>query len=114
MLRSKRMRPWFGLAVFAAGALVALTPAAVLARSNATPINTAPPTVTGTEREGATLTANNGTWSNSPTSFAYQWQRCAIDGSACGDISGADERTHVNVAGDVGHALRVEVTAINA
>src|SRR4051794_7778125 len=114
MRRKRRLRPSFGLAVVAAGALVALTPAAVLARSNATPINTAPPTVTGTEREGATLTAGNGTWSNSPTSFEYKWQRCTIDGTACGDIAGATEKTYKPVQGDVGHALRVEVTAVNA
>jgi len=114
MRRSKRLRPWFGLAVVAAGALVALTPAAVLARSNATPVNTAPPTVTGTEREGQTLTAGNGTWSNNPTSFEYKWQRCTIDGTACGDIAGATEKTYKPVQGDVGHALAVEVTAVNA
>ena len=107
MRRSKRLRPWFGLTVVAAGALVALTPAAVLARSNATPVNTAPPTVTGTEREGQTLTAGNGTWSNNPTSFEYKWQRCTIDGTACGDIAGATEKTYKPVQGDVGHALAV-------
>jgi len=114
MRRSKRLRPWFGPTVVAAGALVALTPAAVLARSNATPVNTAPPTVTGTEREAATLTAGNGTWSNNPTSFEYKWQRCTIDGTACGDIAGATEKTYKPVQGDVGHALTVEVTAVNA
>ena len=114
MRRSKRLRPWFGLAVLAAGALVALTPAAVLATSSAAPINTAAPTVTGTEREGATLTAGNGTWSNNPTSFEYKWQRCTIDGTACGDIAGATEKTYKPVQGDVGHALTVEVTAVNA
>src|SRR5215210_3568321 len=114
MRRCGRLRPWFSLGVVAAGAIVALTPAAVLARENAAPANTAPPTISGTAGEGSTLTASNGTWSNSPTSFTYQWQRCAIDGQACGDIAGATERTYKPVQGDVGHALRVEVTAINA
>jgi len=97
-----------------AGALVALTPAAVLARSHVAPVNTAPPEITGTEREGGTLTASNGTWSNNPTSFTYQWQRCTIDGTACGAITGAGDKTYKPVQGDVGHALRVQVTAINA
>ena len=76
MRRNRRLGPWFGLTVAIAGALVALTPAAVLARSHVAPVNTAPPEITGTEREGGTLTASNGTWSNNPTSFTYQWQRC--------------------------------------
>ena len=114
MRQFQRLRSRFGFAVLVAGALVVLSPAALLARSDAAPANTAPPTISGTEREGATLTAANGTWSNSPTSFEYRWQRCAIDGSACGDIAGATEKTYKPVQGDVGHALRVEVTAINA
>src|SRR5215212_1148143 len=114
MRRFRRLSPWLGLTVAVAGALVALTPTAVFARSNVAPVNTAPPTITGTEREGATLTASNGTWSNNPTSFEYHWQRCTIDGNACGTIAGADDKTYKPVQGDVGHALRVEVTAINA
>ncbi len=88
--------------------------AVALARSLAAPTNINPPTISGTEKEGSTLTASNGTWSNSPTSFTYQWRRCATDGTACGDISGATERTYTLVAGDVTRTIRVEVTAVNA
>jgi hypothetical protein len=84
------------------------------ARSAATPQNTAVPQISGTAKEGETLTASNGTWSNAPTSYDYQWRRCASDGRACGDITGATKQTYVVVAADVGHTLRVVVTASNA
>jgi hypothetical protein len=93
---------------------VALFAGAASARTTAVPRNTAAPTVSGTPREGNTLTAHNGSWANSPTSFAYQWQRCASDGTGCGDISGASSKTYVVAAADVDHALRVNVTASNA
>src|SRR5689334_25194025 len=80
----------------------------------AAPANTSPPTISGTPKEGSTLTANDGTWTNSPTSFTYQWQRCASDGRSCGDITGAASKTYTPAASDVGHALRVAVTAVNA
>jgi hypothetical protein len=83
------------------------------ARSAATPQNTALPESSGTAKEGSTLTASNGTWSNAPTSFDYQWRRCASDGEACGDITGATKQTYVPVTADVGRTLRVAVTAAN-
>jgi hypothetical protein len=83
-------------------------------RSAATPQNTAVPQISGTAKEGETLTASNGTWSNAPTSYDYQWRRCASDGRACGDITGATKQTYVVAAADVGHTLRVVVTASNA
>lgn len=84
------------------------------AASAAAPANTAPPTISGTPKEGSTLTAGDGTWANSPTSFTYQWQRCASDGRSCGDITAATTKTYVPTSGDVGQALRVAVTAVNA
>lgn len=100
------------------GAILALVlvPAAVFASAAAAaaPANTAPPTITGTAREGDTLTANDGSWSNSPTSFSYQWQRCNLDGTNCADIVIGTAKTYAVVAGDVDHRIRVEVTATNA
>jgi hypothetical protein len=60
-----------------------------------------------------TITASTGTWSGSPTTYAYQWQRCASDGKGCGDITGAADKTYTLVSGDVSHTLRVVVTATN-
>src|SRR5881398_1824483 len=86
----------------------------VATASAAAPSNTAAPTISGTARAGQTLTASNGTWSNSPTSFSYQWQRCNIDGSGCADIAAATKEMYALVAADVDHRVRVQVTATNA
>jgi hypothetical protein len=59
---------------------------------------------------GATLTSTEDVWTGHP-SFARQWRRCAADGSACADIPGATSVTYVPVPDDVGHALRVHVSA---
>jgi len=95
-------------------AVAALALLIAASASAAAPQNTAPPKITGTAREGQVLTASTGTWSNSPTSFTYQWLRCASDGTGCGAITGATSSTYTLVAGDVGHTLRVAVTAANA
>src|ERR1700736_5024056 len=71
------------------------------------PVNTALPTISGTAQVGQTLTATNGTWANSPTSFTYQWNRA---GSA---ISGATASAYVPVSADVGNTLTISVTAAN-
>jgi hypothetical protein len=84
------------------------------ARSAAVPANTALPQISGTAKEGNTLTASNGTWDNSPTSFDYQWRRCASDGRACADITGATKQTYTVASADVGRSLRAVVTAGNA
>jgi hypothetical protein len=84
------------------------------ARTSAVPRNTSAPTISGTAREGNTLTAHNGGWANAPTSFAYQWQRCGADGTGCADISGATKQSYTLASADVDHTVRVQVTASNA
>ena len=72
------------------------------------------PTIAGAEAEGQILTASTGSWSNSPTSYAYQWRRCDPAGGACGSIAAASAASYVATSGDVGHTLRVVVTASSA
>ena len=79
-----------------------------------TPLNEAPPTVTGTAQQGKTLEEVHGKWSNSPTGYAYQWLQCDGAGANCKAITGATSQSYVPVEADVGHALRVEETASNA
>ena len=80
----------------------------------APPTNSGPPTVTGTAQQGSTLTAENGSWQNNPTSFEYQWQRCNASGAGCANVNGATAKTYNVVGADVGNTLRVRVTAVNA
>ena len=109
----KVKRQAFRALVLAAGLLSILAATAPIA-SAAPPVNTAPPTISGTAAEGQTLTASNGTWSNNPTAFQYQWQRCRADGAGCVAVPGAIERTYLLTQADVGHRMRVRVLAVNA
>ena len=66
------------------------------------PVNTAAPTITGTAQQSQTLTEHNGTWTNEPTSYSYQWQRCDTTGANCSPIAGAKEQTYTLGSADVG------------
>ena len=114
------MNQRMGAVAAAVGALLLAAFVAVAATgvargaAQAAPVNTAPPTITGTATVGQTLTANEGTWSNNPTSFSYQWLRCNGGGNGCVPITGATSKTYTPTAADAGHAIRVRVTATNA
>jgi hypothetical protein len=84
------------------------------AAAAAPPANTAPPSISGTPTVGQTLTASDGTWSNSPTSFAYQWLRCNGGGNNCADVANGTQKTYTLVGADAGNTMRVRVTATNA
>jgi hypothetical protein len=78
------------------------------------PASTTPPQISGNTREGSTLTAANGTWTKSPTSYSYQWQLCDLAGQNCVSVSGATSQTYTLSVADVGSTLVVVVTASNA
>jgi hypothetical protein len=53
-------------------------------------------------------------WTNSPTSYAYQWLQCDALGNGCLGILGATGQTYLPAAPDVGHTIAVQETASNA
>jgi hypothetical protein len=76
------------------------------------PANTALPAVSGTAKDGGTLTASTGTWSGNPApSYSYQWERCS---TSCAAISGATGSTYAVQLADAGYRLAVVVTAASS
>jgi subtilisin family serine protease len=78
------------------------------------PTNTALPVISGTVQEGSPLATSNGAWTQSPTSYTYQWNRCDTSGANCAAIANAIQQTYPLTANDVGSTLRATVTAHNA
>ena len=78
--------------------------------SSPTALIVGPPILTGapvisptTPQQGVTESSTTGTWSNNPTSYAYQWEDCDSAGENCSAISGATNSTYVPVSSDVTH-----------
>jgi hypothetical protein len=94
------------------GGIAYAAPGALPTISNANSTATCP--VCGVYIQGQVLTAGPGTWSGNPTSFTYQWQQCATDGTKCSAITGATGTTYTLGSGDVTHTVTVVVTAINS
>jgi hypothetical protein len=72
------------------------------------------PRTSGLAKEGETISSSPGSWTDSPTSFVYQWKRCAATFEPCSAIVGATGATYVLTADDVGSRVQVLVTASNA
>jgi hypothetical protein len=90
-------------------------PTAVAGAAGTPPRNTALPSIRGTAQDNQTLTAAVGTWTGTaPIAFGYQWYRCDVNGNACAAIGGAAGAAYRVTSSDVGHRLRVTVTARNA
>jgi hypothetical protein len=79
----------------------------------ASPVAEQNPRIQGRAKAGRRLTASSGDWSGSPTSFSYRWLRCNARGSHCRTIRGGTHGRYILRTADVGHRLRVRVTATN-
>jgi RHS repeat-associated protein len=99
------------------GRLLSVTrPAAKTALGAGTaPKNTTVPSLsTSSPVMGIALSVTNGTWSNGPLSYGYQWERCSYIGTECVAIAGASNQSYTPILADNGHALLAQVTATNA
>jgi len=72
------------------------------------PSATVAPVASGTAEAGQTLSVTNGTWTNTPTGYTYQW---LADGAP---ISGATAATYLLTSAEIGKSVRCAVTAANA
>jgi len=95
------------------GTSAAATSAATAVVVPPTPTVISAPSIIGTTVQGDVLTESHGTWTNTPTSYTYQWLRCNSAGSGCTAIAGATAQTYTLTAADVGGELIVGETASN-
>ena len=80
-----------------------------------------PPSITGSSAVGATLTAQAGSWTASPT-FGYVWVRCSSEPdvitdtvpSGCSTITGVTGVTYTTTGTDAGKYIGVLVSASNS
>jgi hypothetical protein len=82
--------------------------------SQAAPSNTSLPSISGSAKDGSLLDASHGSWTNSPTAYAYAWQRCDNSGGSCIAIGGATSKQYTLTSADVNNRIRVQVTATNS
>jgi GH25 family lysozyme M1 (1,4-beta-N-acetylmuramidase) len=76
------------------------------------PLLSTPPTIAGAPVAGQLLAAVPGTWEGGkPIAFTYQWRLCDAAGVTCTAISGSTGESYRPVSTDVGHSLKVVVTA---
>lgn len=92
---------------------VNLLPAAVLPSP---PVNQTLPNIGGMAIAGQLLTSTVGVFDEhgSPTIYTYQWVRCDSSGGSPSNISGATDNFYTLQTADIGHTIRVTVTATNA
>ncbi|HEY1776940.1 MAG TPA: hypothetical protein VGG41_12335, partial [Solirubrobacteraceae bacterium] len=72
------------------------------------------PQISGTPAQGETLSTAPLAWQPTPSSVTYQWYQCDPSGAGCTQIQNANAATYTPAPGDVGHTLRVQVTAQGA
>jgi hypothetical protein len=82
-----------------------------VAASSAPLFATVQPAASGTATPGKAVTISTGTWSQTPSSYEYVWQRCNANGRLCAAIAGATSATYTVTTADRGHQLLALVQA---
>jgi hypothetical protein len=72
------------------------------------PVNTVLPVISGNPQIDTDLTVSDGAWSNSPTSYSYQWKRDGVN------ITGQTASTYFTRIEDAATSITCTVTATNA
>ena len=75
------------------------------------PVNLTLPSISRSPILGQTLTASTGSWTKSPTTYRYSWKDCNSAGYNCISIGDATRTSLLLGTRDVGHTIRVVVTA---
>jgi YD repeat-containing protein len=90
--------------------------AATSLTSSEAPKNTAVPALSSSKPQvGTKITISaNGTWSNSPLTYQYQWESCSASGKECAPIAGAVNESYYPATAEVGKTLVGEVIAYNS
>ncbi len=91
----------------------ARAPASTPLWKGALPAEKTLPAVSGSPVVGIRMAVSNGSWSNEPVAYSYQWERCSPSGENCTAILGATNANYTPQPGDVGNSLRVRVSALN-
>jgi len=89
------------------GINIAVKGAGISGPPTAPPVNSTLPVISGTTSVGSVLNTTNGTWTNSPSSFSYQWKRGATN-------IGTNTTTYTLVQADAAQNITCVVTATNA
>lgn len=77
-------------------------------------MSTSPPVISGSPAARALLTEAHGSWTNDPTAFSYQREKCNASGEGCSAIPYATSQAYLVPASDAGHTIRVQEVASNA
>jgi outer membrane protein assembly factor BamB len=79
------------------------------------PANSTPPTISPSSaiEAGQTLSVTTGSWTNDPSSYAYEWLDCDSTGDNCTSIPNAIGDTYTLTSSDIGSTIEASVTATN-
>src|SRR5262245_13576907 len=90
------------------------SPSPAPAPAGSAPANSSLPVVSGQLKVGQTLTTTNGTWTGSPTGYAYQWQYSRDNGSTWLNVNGATTTVFQESDTFQNTLIRARVTATNS